>query len=102
MISPREKEEEEGMWTLERKSLFANKALSLRASVFGQKMHLKKSLCCYQSWNSTNIFQFQTDLFFQMISPREVGEEEGMWTLERKSLFSNKIHAQRKEAFSSK
>jgi hypothetical protein len=28
-----------------------------------------------------------------MISPREEGEEGGMWTLERKSLFANKIHA---------
>ena len=37
--------------------------------------------------------QFQTDLFLQMISPRKVGEEGGMWTLERKSLFANKIHA---------
>ena len=54
---------------------------------------LKFSLCCYHSWYSANIFQFQTDLFFQMISPREEGEEGGMWTLERKSLFANKIHA---------
>ena len=31
--------------------------------------------------------------FIQMISPREEEGEGGMWTLERKSLFANKIHA---------
>ena len=49
-----------------------------KVGIYSRIYSIKKYLFCHHSWYSTNIFQFQTDLFLQMISPiGKQGRREG-------------------------